>query len=704
MVQTSGSSHRKGGKYRSKDIRFYPGQDITYEAVIDVSDQPIHIFGRLPEGHTVSVFRVYDGKEECLEIPDIPVMCKDGCSPLQLFNEPSPECGTGRFIQDDIWLFYQGRYKLVYNSPDMDTVIPDDVFVWSKPDILVSKIGINLPLCGENACPPECTPEHVMQLECDCGPTHEPDCLKCETPLAYHHDPEKPCELAFFLWSKPAGSKCSDEGTWHRINFAEWLDSLGGLITEVSLTGDDVISGSIVITGPDDPDDCVGRKLAINLNIGCPPVTSDNIIETINGQYITTTKVWVCENGVPKLADLLFKCPDESGVVTVRSEGSELRSDKPVWTCDAEGNPIRSDLIIKCPTETGLITITPEGDQMRSDKPVWTCDESGNPVRSDIVIACPTEEGTIIIRSEGDEMRSDLAVWVCDASGNIKRKDIVLQCPPDDGQITLSEGELTAEWVWVCDASGKIVKKRLTYELPAICDLLARAPTTTSVPATANILYVDDQGGCGKAPLDVCCPENMLISTGAGIGSCFDVPAGSFTYITAYENPHATTIPVLRYVVTITNPYSNPVMLNGYFNHRLYRYNPSTGFDVQAIFVSGEESEVNVGTGLFPYFVANSGTPQLSSATSISAHILPKEDYGFNLFAEPDTTVHPTYGAFSMRNQVISNTHIVDTLAPGQSKTYWAYCRIEYARGQSKGVDSLYYQVKSHITLQESGS
>ena len=166
MVSSRKTSHN-GGKRIGKDVKLQPGDLISEEVIVDVGTNPLHIFGRLPEGHTVSVYRVYKGENECIDVPDIPVMCKDGCSPLMLFNEPNPDCPTGRFIQDDIWLFYQGRYKLVYTSPDGDTEIPDDVYVWCMQDTLVSKIGINLPLCGENACPPinpcEGDPERPIQ-------------------------------------------------------------------------------------------------------------------------------------------------------------------------------------------------------------------------------------------------------------------------------------------------------------------------------------------------------------------------------------------------------------------------------------------------------------------------------------------------------------------------------------------------------------
>lgn len=298
MVKTATSNNSRGSKTSGNDIKFRPGDPVNKHVIIDVTDKPLQVIGLLPQDHTVSVYRVYEGDDLCLDVPDIPVMCKDGCSPLMLFNVPDPECPTGRFIQSSIWLFYQGRYKLVYNSPYGDTVIPEDVVVYTIKDSLVPNIGINLPLCGENVCPPVCVPKHAMDLPEPAEPTAPPDCLRCETEVAFHNNPEQPCDLSLYFWSKPPISKCSDPGEWKSIKFADWLDSLGGLVTDTELVTDGIIEGSFVIEeitvdDESDIDNCIDRIARLNLGLTCPP-QSNPIQLTLDD--LTDRYVWNCDS------------------------------------------------------------------------------------------------------------------------------------------------------------------------------------------------------------------------------------------------------------------------------------------------------------------------------------------------------------------------------------------------------------------------
>lgn len=468
-MANSNSNNTRGGKKIGNDVKFKPGDSIGKEVIVDVTNQPLNILGVMPEGHTVSVFRVYAGENECIDIPEMQVMCRDGCTPLMLFNVENPECGNGRYIQNSIWLFYQGRYRLEYTPLDENiTEVPEDIYVWCRTDNLVPDLGINLPLCGENSCPPECTPESVMELGAAAFPTADPDCLRCETPVAFHHDLDEPCDTAIYFWSKSPSSLCSDPGEWKELKFSEWLDALGGIIGSVSASGDDVASVDIQLERI--PGTCVGRALAINVAVGCPPATSDIEVITEGGEYRTTRPVWTCNAaGLPGLADIVFRCPTESGLITIQDESGQLRSDAPVWTCDAAGNPVRSDLIITCPREDGIVQFSTEGGELRSDRAVWTCDAAGNPVRSDLVIQCPDESGLITVQNEGGELRSDRPVWTCDGAGNPIRSDFIIRCPREDGVVTIQDesGQLRSDGaVWTCDANGNPVRSDLVIQCP----------------------------------------------------------------------------------------------------------------------------------------------------------------------------------------------------------------------------------------------
>ena len=123
-------------------IIFMPGDgidagcDTLLSQVITVRDTPIHIFANLPVCHQVSVKRVYSGRAECVDVPDLPVLC-DECNQLMLYHYDD---ATG--IKNDIWLTARGQYIFEYETCDSlpaPTEIPDDVYVWYIEDDSIFK-------------------------------------------------------------------------------------------------------------------------------------------------------------------------------------------------------------------------------------------------------------------------------------------------------------------------------------------------------------------------------------------------------------------------------------------------------------------------------------------------------------------------------------------------------------------------------------
>jgi len=100
-------------------------------------------------------------------------------------------------------------------------------------------------------------------------------------------------------------------------------------------------------------------------------------------------------------------------------------------------------------------------------------------------------------------------------------------CPPTDGTITLAtDGTATTEWAWFCNPDGSIVRKRLRVvveepEIPEICESLNTldGDGDTQIPNGASVVFVDENGNCGKGAIK-CCPAAFSSETAVGGAVC----------------------------------------------------------------------------------------------------------------------------------------------------------------------------------------
>ena len=109
------------------DIIFRPGDSVESRTV-RVFDTPAHVFGALPRGFKLDVYRIYDGPtNECTDIPAIPVEKLNGVINTSHNGDLSTE----------LWLSDRGSYMFVYEALDVSipiSEIPEDVYVWFMYD------------------------------------------------------------------------------------------------------------------------------------------------------------------------------------------------------------------------------------------------------------------------------------------------------------------------------------------------------------------------------------------------------------------------------------------------------------------------------------------------------------------------------------------------------------------------------------------
>jgi len=498
------SNNYKGGKFKGKDIKLQPGDLLTKDAFIDVTDQPIHIFGVLPEDHEVRVFRVYNGENECLnDLPEVPVMCQDGTSQLSLFNILDPTSANGRNIQDDIWLFYQGRYRIEYVHPTVGaTEIPDDVYVWCMPDTLVSSMGINLPLCGENSCPPE--------NFCVGGP-------------------DRDIEIGDVV-------QICDNGVPIKVRY------INPDTTNTTTSDDD----SVVITVTPDPVN--DGSFNYDLSVPCP-VEDGNIDFTVQADLslLSNEPVWVCDQNSPNGRARRFISIPQTPNTEVTSNDNSVTV---VETTLPNGAP-NFDLSVPCPVENGNLDFTQGANPLEytSAESVWVCDDTQPSGRSrkflsfeipaqtpvcdevveqntpathtlDCVLgqlvrrALPPLPTNAIVEGEGIDVEVDTS----DPNNTIFT--IVLDlCELTELTQAQVDAATSVRYAACVDGNNRLVP------LPSICDLLNTiADTNVQVdPTTVDFVYIDpNTGDCTRGPIqapDICEQLNEVTDTNVSVDS-----------------------------------------------------------------------------------------------------------------------------------------------------------------------------------------
>lgn len=142
MVSTARNSNgaaEKGGAPITKNIKIQPGQKVSKEMFVDVKDRAVRLVGVIFEDHVVNVYHVYDGENDCLDIPQIPVMLEGGCEQLRLMNIADVSCSSGRRIRNELWLHDKGRYRIEYVHPQGLQEVPADVYVWCTEGRLIGE-------------------------------------------------------------------------------------------------------------------------------------------------------------------------------------------------------------------------------------------------------------------------------------------------------------------------------------------------------------------------------------------------------------------------------------------------------------------------------------------------------------------------------------------------------------------------------------
>lgn len=545
------SNNYKGGKFKGKDIKLQPGDLLTKDVFIDVTDQPIHIFGVLPEDHEVRVFRVYNGENECLnDLPEVPVMCQDGTSQLALFNILDPTSANGRNIQDDIWLFYQGRYRLEYVHPTVGaTEIPDDVYVWCMPDTLVSTMGINLPLCGENSCPPEnfCVggPDRDIQIGdvvqiCDNG---EPIKVRYINPDTTNNTTSSDGTVVLTVTSNPNGSSTFDISVPCPV-----VDGNIDFTVQPDLS---LLSNEPVwVCDQNSPNGRARRFISV-------PQTPNTQV-TSNDDTVTVLETTLA-NGAPNF-DLSVPCPVENGTVVFdRAAGTnDYTSAESLWVCDdtQPNGRSRKFLSFTSPeiceqlnevTSTDVAVGSDTVDVLYIDPNTGVC--TRGPIAPSDPCDAVVEQNTPATHSLdcvlGEFVRRPIPPLASNAITEGEGIDVeVNNTDPNNTifQIVLDLCELTELTQAQVDAATSVRyaacvdgDNRLV-PLPTICDLL-NTITDTNVqvdPTTVDFVYVDPTtGACTRGPIqapDICEQLNTITDT--------NVEADQTTVDVIYVNPN----------------------------------------------------------------------------------------------------------------------------------------------------------------------